>query len=109
VDVGGNQGGAALSISSRPETQGWKFIVQDRPEVIATKDEIWTEEKKKQVEVEFMAHDFLEVQPVVGAEIYWMRQILHDVSLRTFLPRKLDFSIQLNLTSPEHKSFRLFF
>lgn len=80
VDIGGNQGGAALQISSRPETKGWKFIVQDRPEVVATSDEIWSEEKKKEVDINFMEHDFLEAQPVKGADIYWLRQVLHDVS-----------------------------
>jgi len=72
VDVGGSHGGIALALAERLPSA--KLVVQDVPNVIsgALKD--------ANPSVEFQVHDFLKAQPVIGADVYILRQILHDWS-----------------------------
>jgi hypothetical protein len=72
VDVGGANGSVAVELAERlPEM---RFVVQDKPEVIkdASVPEILQER------LQFMSHDFVEEQPVKGADIYLLRIVLHD-------------------------------
>jgi 6-hydroxytryprostatin B O-methyltransferase len=74
VDVGGSLGHASLAVAERyPDIS---FVVQDLPEVVeqgkAKTSDAATEK------LEFMPHDFFTEQPVKDADIYLLRQILHD-------------------------------
>ncbi|CAG8892503.1 unnamed protein product [Penicillium egyptiacum] len=82
VDVGGGVGGFCLELSHLyPDL---KFIVQDRPPALEqAKTEIWPQQNPRAVEegrVTFMPHDFFDENPVKGADVYWLRYILHDWS-----------------------------
>ncbi|KAH9225206.1 hypothetical protein K456DRAFT_1755521 [Colletotrichum gloeosporioides 23] len=82
VDVGGGVGGFALQmLKAHPHL---RFIVQDRPEVISQgKNEVFPIHAPwalKDDQVTFMDHDFFQPNPVVGADVYWLRRILHDWS-----------------------------
>ncbi|KAK1757793.1 S-adenosyl-L-methionine-dependent methyltransferase [Echria macrotheca] len=72
VDVGGSQGGIALALAER--LPGVKFVVQDTPQVVGGAP------KNANDRVSFQAHDFFTEQPVYGADIYLLRQILHNWS-----------------------------
>ncbi|MCJ1311317.1 hypothetical protein MMC25_004988 [Agyrium rufum] len=74
VDVGGSHG--LVSIAIAQNFPALRCIVQDRPEVVA-------EGKAKlppelQDRISFMEHDFFHTQPVVGADVYFLRWVLHD-------------------------------
>ncbi|KAK5651494.1 hypothetical protein OQA88_11948 [Cercophora sp. LCS_1] len=67
VDVGGSRGELAGRLVAKEK--GLKVVVEDREEVA------------QEVEgVEFRVHDFFGEQPVKGADVYVLRQILHDWS-----------------------------
>lgn len=71
-------GGFCLQLSKvYPELS---FIVQDRaPALEQAKREVWPRENPEALStgrVEFLAHDFFKTNPVVGADIYWLRYIL---------------------------------
>ncbi|KAI0835695.1 putative O-methyltransferase [Hypoxylon sp. FL0890] len=70
VDVGGSHGDIAFAIARKyPKLH---LIVQELPEVVANS------KKDGSLNVEFMAHDFFEEQPVKGADVYIFRQIFHN-------------------------------
>ena len=72
VDIGGSHGTVATAIARRfPST---KCIVQDRPAVVASA----TTPADLADRLTFMEHDFFTEQPIKGADIYYMRWILHD-------------------------------
>ena len=52
-------------------------IVQDLPGTIAQAE---TSTNMEMSHVQFMAHDFFEDQPIRGAAVYLLRQVLHDWS-----------------------------
>ncbi|KAJ5118256.1 hypothetical protein N7448_009971 [Penicillium atrosanguineum] len=60
------------------------FIVQDRaPALAQAQSTIWPVENPEALKtgrVKFLEHDFFNSNPVVGADIYWLRYILHDWS-----------------------------
>ncbi len=60
------------------------FVLQDRPPVLEqAKTTIWPQANPTAVEhnrVRFMPHDFFEQNPVKGADVYWLRHIIHDWS-----------------------------
>ena len=76
VDVGGAQGEVAIEIARY--LPGIKCVVQDLPEVI--KDAKVPDDLKADGRLRFLAHDFFKEQPVKGADIYYLRWILHDWS-----------------------------
>lgn len=76
VDVGGGQGAVPRALA--PATKNIKFIVQDMADTIGHGRESLPEELKGRIE--FMQHDFFAEQPVKGADVYFMRWILHDWS-----------------------------
>ena len=75
VDVGGSNGEAMLELAkTRPDVH---CIVQDLPATIARGG--------KQPEnvigrVDFMSHDFFTTQPVKNADVYLLRNVLHNWS-----------------------------
>ncbi|KAI5288167.1 hypothetical protein KEM54_005424 [Ascosphaera aggregata] len=80
VDVGGGVGGFCLQLSKLyPDLS---FIIQDRAAIISkAKDEVWLREHPSAMEegrVDFQVHDFFLENPVKGADIYWIRYVLHD-------------------------------
>jgi SAM-dependent methyltransferase len=75
VDIGGGTGGVAFEIARF--FPGIRCIVQDLPEVIQGTE---VPEDLNNRRVQFMEHDFFEEQPVKGADVYFLRWILHDWS-----------------------------
>ncbi|KAF2280130.1 O-methyltransferase A [Westerdykella ornata] len=82
VDVGGGVGGFCLQLSHLyPDL---KFVVQDRAPVLQQAETfVWPKENPtalSQGRVTFTPHDFFSDNPVKGAEVYWLRYIIHDWS-----------------------------
>lgn len=74
VDVGGSIGGAMVYLAEKyPDT---KCVVQDLPIIIKGCQERLP--KKLRGRVSFQEHDFFKIQPVVGADVYFIRHVLHD-------------------------------
>ncbi|KUI72615.1 6-hydroxytryprostatin B O-methyltransferase [Cytospora mali] len=76
VDVGGGNG--QYSVALAQAYPGMRFIVQDVPGVLDARQEALPAELKDKVR--FMAHDMFKPQPVEGADIYFLRHILHNWS-----------------------------
>ncbi|KAJ6602649.1 O-methyltransferase [Mycena vulgaris] len=79
VDVGGGVGSTSLTIAKANPTL--RIINQDRAPVLEQAKAYWIEHLKSHVEsnmVEFQAHDFFEPQPVKNANVFLLRQIIHD-------------------------------
>ena len=89
VDVGGALGDVSADIArAHPHI---KCIVQDLPGVISQAES--KVPKDIAARLEFMPHDFLTPQPVVDADVYLLRWVLHDwadsramVILRSLVP-----------------------
>jgi hypothetical protein len=82
VDVGGGVGGFPLQLSKiYPKL---RFIVQDRgPVVKQGLEKVWPRENLEalhQGRVQFVEHSFFDTNPTEGADIYFLRYILHDWS-----------------------------
>jgi hypothetical protein len=76
VDVGGGRGTVAAEIARA--LPGLHCIVQDLPEVIKGAEvPVDLQEGER---LRFMAHDFFQEQPVKGADVYYLRWVLHDWS-----------------------------
>ena len=71
-----DEGYGDTSIAIARAASNLKFIVQDQQDVIATA----TVPEGLESQITFMAHDFFTEQPIKGADVYFMRQILHDYS-----------------------------
>ncbi|KAL8981239.1 MAG: hypothetical protein Q9205_003915 [Flavoplaca limonia] len=82
VDVGGGFGGFLIQLSHLYPSLN--LILQDRGPVLQiAQKEVWPRENPTALEskrVQFVQHDFFEPNPVHGAEVYWLRSILHDWS-----------------------------
>ncbi|KAI9645308.1 hypothetical protein NHQ30_006044 [Ciborinia camelliae] len=83
IDVGGCTGKVSLELASALFDCKFKFVVQDRKEVISLATDMI---ESTNVEfgvgksVELMAHDFFKPQPVKCADVYLLRLILHNWS-----------------------------
>ena len=77
VDVGGSKGEYGIAIADK--FPGINVIIQDLPDVISKSQSSASTENSSD-RVNFMAHDFFTEQPVKGADVYFMRWILHDWS-----------------------------
>ncbi|KAI1408493.1 putative O-methyltransferase [Hypoxylon sp. FL1857] len=79
VDVGGGVGSFDLQLARLyPEL---RFIVQDQAVATEQGFSMWQEEFPEALEsgrVKFVTHDFFKPNPVKGADVYWMRHVLHD-------------------------------
>ncbi|KAJ5769698.1 hypothetical protein N7520_004257 [Penicillium odoratum] len=82
VDVGGGVGGFPLQLSKvYPDL---RFVVQDRgPVVKQGLERVWPKENPSALEagrVQFLEHSFFNKNPVEGADVYYLRYVLHDWS-----------------------------
>ncbi|GAA5913498.1 hypothetical protein JCM6882_002379 [Rhodosporidiobolus microsporus] len=80
VDVGGGVGTTLLDIAQvAPQA---RLILQDRKEVIEGEAlKLWEKAAPgdlKSGRVQLMPHDFFTAQPVKGADVYFMRTVIHD-------------------------------
>ncbi|KAL9047473.1 MAG: hypothetical protein Q9206_006754, partial [Seirophora lacunosa] len=79
VDVGGGVGGFDMQLWLYPKLN---FVIQDRGPVLQrAAQNTWPKEISAALtdgRVRFMEHDFFNPNPVHGAEVYWLRYILHD-------------------------------
>ncbi|KAK2005550.1 O-methyltransferase [Colletotrichum eremochloae] len=80
VDLGGSHGGLAVQVATRfPHLN---FIVQDLPETVLAAQNAFDVDPRLDAAVksriQFMPHDFFKPQPVVDAEVYFLRMIIHD-------------------------------
>ncbi|KND89113.1 Sterigmatocystin 8-O-methyltransferase [Tolypocladium ophioglossoides CBS 100239] len=61
-----------------------KFVLQDRGDAIEkARSEVWPRENAAALEsgrIDFEVHDFFDVNPVRGADVYWLRYVLHNWS-----------------------------
>jgi demethylsterigmatocystin 6-O-methyltransferase len=74
VDVGGGGGQQCIALrQAHPELKG-RVVLQDLPGTIAVADQ----DTLKKLHIESQAHDFMTPEPVTGAKVYYMRNILHD-------------------------------
>lgn len=76
VDIGGSHG--AVSIEIAKTYPYLHCIVQDLP--LAVKDGAAHLPEELKDRIEFMEHDFFQVQPVKNADIYYFRWVFHDWS-----------------------------
>ena len=76
VDVGGGQGSVARALAQA--TTNTRFIVQDRAKVVQEGRNALLEDLEERVL--FEEHDFFSTQPIIGAQVYFFRWILHDWS-----------------------------
>ena len=74
VDVGGSHGQVSIPVAQR--YPNLRCIVQDLPTVIATGEAQLPADVKDRVT--FMAHDFWTKQPVMNADVFYLRWVLHD-------------------------------
>ncbi|PCH39010.1 S-adenosyl-L-methionine-dependent methyltransferase, partial [Wolfiporia cocos MD-104 SS10] len=79
VDIGGGAGGTSLDLARR--FPNLRFVVEDLPSTIQQAQAVWTREYPEALQsgrVKLVPHDFFTEQPIKGAEVYFMRSILHD-------------------------------
>lgn len=76
VDVGGGQGAVSQYLAA--STRYLRFIVQDLAVVVDLGEAALPKDLRERID--FMPHDFFTEQPVKGADVYFMRWILHNWS-----------------------------
>ncbi|KAI9658190.1 MAG: hypothetical protein M1831_004037 [Alyxoria varia] len=76
VDVGGSHGAASIAVARH--CHAVNCIVQDLSDVVS--EGVSTLPRDVEDRVTFMSHDFFNAQPVKGADIYFLRWVLHDWS-----------------------------
>jgi trans-aconitate methyltransferase len=74
VDVGGSQGHVSLALARK--FKNLSLVVQDMERVV----ENMTVPEDLQGRLRFMAHDLFAPQPVKGADVYYLRWVLHNWS-----------------------------
>ena len=83
-----------------------RFIVQDRGAPLKqAKSTVWPKENPTALaegRVEFMEHDFFQLNPVTGAEVYWLRYILYVLLLPCDMEDPLKDSIANTVTNNSH-------
>ncbi|KAF3013721.1 hypothetical protein E8E14_005703 [Neopestalotiopsis sp. 37M] len=67
VDIAGGQGYWSQQFHQEFKNYPGRIVVQDQPQVITKLDDIET-----------MAYDFFTPQPLIGAKMYYFKQILHN-------------------------------
>ncbi|KIW97886.1 uncharacterized protein Z519_01470 [Cladophialophora bantiana CBS 173.52] len=79
VDVGGGIGSFCMQLHAHHPSL--RLVIQDREHVIQQAIAVWETKHLSAIaesKVKLAAHDFFKKNPVVGAEIYWLRYIIHD-------------------------------
>ncbi|KAK3986043.1 S-adenosyl-L-methionine-dependent methyltransferase [Cladorrhinum sp. PSN332] len=77
VDVGGSHGLVCIELARR--FPGLEFVVQDLDEPVV-RDADARKPSEVADRVSFMTHDFFTPQPVRGADVYFLRAVLHNWS-----------------------------
>ncbi|KAI1427081.1 S-adenosyl-L-methionine-dependent methyltransferase [Xylaria sp. FL1777] len=72
VDVGGGSGHVSKALAQI--FPSFRITVQDRPEVVAAA----VRGTSNPSNLTYQAHSFFEQQPLVGADVYFLRQVIHD-------------------------------
>ncbi|KAF4635107.1 hypothetical protein G7Y89_g2997 [Cudoniella acicularis] len=76
IDIGGGLGTVSKFLASA--TKNMRFVVQDLPGPVEIGQQTLAQEFKGRVE--YVAGDFFEEQKIVGADVYFLRWILHNWS-----------------------------
>jgi hypothetical protein len=76
VDVGGGQGFVCRDLASA--FPGFRFVVQDLPSTVELGAANCPEAFRDRIK--FEVHDFFTPQPIQGADVYFLRAIIHDWS-----------------------------
>ncbi|KAG8163799.1 hypothetical protein KVR01_007096 [Diaporthe batatas] len=76
VDVGGSRGHFVRDLLA--QNPGFRVVVQDLPQVVEGLEGEGKGEGKGGGEVTYQAHDFFNPQPVVGADVYFLRHVMHN-------------------------------
>ncbi|KAH8647766.1 S-adenosyl-L-methionine-dependent methyltransferase [Xylariales sp. PMI_506] len=79
VDVGSGVGQSVVLLHKA--YSDLHFVLQDRPEVIDEAKKSWATDDPKALttgQVQLMAHDFFQPNPVEHAKVYFLRNILHN-------------------------------
>ncbi|KAI1373456.1 S-adenosyl-L-methionine-dependent methyltransferase [Hypoxylon crocopeplum] len=74
VDVGGGSGHVSRALAE--SFPSFRITVQDRAEVIEAARQ--DASGKRGGNVSYQVHSFFEPQPLIGADVYFLRQIMHD-------------------------------
>jgi len=81
VDVGGGVGTSSLILAEKFDHL--HVVVQDRPQVVEEGIKVWNAKLPDVLasgRAKLQAHDFFDEQPVAGAAVYLLGQVLHDWS-----------------------------
>ncbi|KAI0379112.1 S-adenosyl-L-methionine-dependent methyltransferase [Hypomontagnella monticulosa] len=78
VDVGGSYGFASVHLAE--QYSNINFIVQDLPKTVAGAPNPICDDAQVATRIRFQAHDFFTEQPVRGADVYFLRWIIHNYS-----------------------------
>ncbi|KAG6909442.1 hypothetical protein DXG01_000427 [Tephrocybe rancida] len=79
VDVGGGIGSRSLAVAK--EYPNISFVIQDTDFMIQDAVKFWNAELPDALttgRVKLQVHDFFQPQPVKGADVYFLRMIMHD-------------------------------
>ncbi|KAL8965802.1 MAG: hypothetical protein Q9197_006320 [Variospora fuerteventurae] len=74
VDIGGGRGQMSYAFQNACPHLPGRIIFQDLPQALASVPS----SSEGSSTIEAMVHDFFQPQPIQGARIYFLRQILHD-------------------------------
>ncbi|RDW66666.1 hypothetical protein BP5796_09415 [Coleophoma crateriformis] len=74
VDIGGSHGFVCVDLAKR--FKNMRFVVQDLPKTVASAPDVGALSDR----ISFQAHDFHQLQPVQGADVYLYRWIFHNHS-----------------------------
>ncbi|KAL3264742.1 hypothetical protein ABHI18_000447 [Aspergillus niger] len=79
VDMGGSTGHVSIALAE--SFPSLRFVVQDLPDVVSNSIKQLEERQlplSVTTRIQFQGHSLLHMQPVKGAAVYLLRQILHD-------------------------------
>ncbi|KAI1635562.1 S-adenosyl-L-methionine-dependent methyltransferase [Biscogniauxia mediterranea] len=78
VDVGGSHGFVCADLARR--WRNLRFVVQDLPRTVESAPRPVCADPQCAARIALEAHDFFDEQPVRGADVYFLRWILHNYS-----------------------------
>lgn len=77
VDVGGSRGHFARDLVEM--NPSFRVVVQDLPRVVeGLEEEFGGDGGGEGDNVTYQAHDFFDAQPVIGADVYFLRHVMHN-------------------------------
>lgn len=93
VDMGGARGHIAVAIASR--FPGLRATVQDLGRVVNGADDDVPQDLRDRVV--FMEHNLFQPQPVQGADVYYIRWVLHNWSDKNAINRECPYYVPILL------------